>query len=373
MPIGAMDDLASVTLAPPNLVWETALDWDNAVSKQGVVDEATADTDHNDDTIVKQGFSAASPSPAGSNLHFYYPSHENSGTTANDFSGNSNDGTLNGVTPGVSGPLGTTAFGYDGTDDYLDTGFSAESGTFSVAGWIKTTETDRTAVFGWNTNNGDNILLEANADDGFNQQNGWVQFDHKLNGNLNILDTGGDTGFNNGNWHFLGARADVTNDELAIFVDDTKYSGAFSLGDTSWNVPAYWGARNDDGGGESFYINCDLWDLRLYDTAISDADFGTLYDTLGTPGTLTTATKSFASAQTPDLTAGVTMNGVTDIKMDVIGSPSGTSETNTVQVTGDGTFSITWSNSHTDFRVKLYPDNESDFTRTPTINRVELS
>jgi hypothetical protein len=91
------------------LTWETATDWDNAQSEDGVVHESVANADHDDATIVKKGYPHQNP-VVTSNLSGLYPLNEDSGTTAYDFSGKGNDGTyVNGILnkPGI---LGTTAF-----------------------------------------------------------------------------------------------------------------------------------------------------------------------------------------------------------------------------------------------------------------------
>lgn len=48
----------------------------------------------------------------------HYPLQEDSGTTAYDVAGE-NNGTVNGATQGATGILGTSAYDFDGTDDYV--------------------------------------------------------------------------------------------------------------------------------------------------------------------------------------------------------------------------------------------------------------
>lgn len=235
MAIEPIGDIAAPSLTENvagNLTWETATDWDNAVSESGVVHESVTNTDHNDATIVKQGYQLASPTPS-TGLLGYWPLHEDSGSTANDVSVNNQDGTINGATVNVSAILGTTGYSFDGT----------------------------------------------------------------------------------------------------------------------------------------------IAEVRIYDERLTNSEVQTLFDTVDTPGSLETATKSFDSGQTPDLVADVSLNTVTSFEVDVIGSPSGTSETNTVTVDTDGenTYAITWSSSHTDYRVKPKPANGGDKTVTPNINKLELT
>jgi hypothetical protein len=89
-------------------------------------------------------------------------------------------------------------------------------------------------------------------------------------------------------------------------------------------------------------------------------------------GSLTTATKSFSNAVAPDLTdLDYTLVGES-ITLDVIGSP-GTASEETVSQTLDGasSYSLTWSNSHTDFRVTANLST-ADPSTTPTYRAVSL-
>lgn len=73
-----------------------------------------------------------------------------------------------------------------------------------------------------------------------------------------------------------------------------------------------------------------------------------------TTGSIETATKSFATDVQPDL-SGLTysLNGGS-MSVDVIGSPgTGSEETVTQTLDGSSSYSLSWSNSHTDFRIKV--------------------
>lgn len=86
-------------------------------------------------------------------------------------------------------------------------------------------------------------------------------------------------------------------------------------------------------------------------------------------GTLTTATKSFASATKTNLTnLEYSLNGGS-VTLDVIGSP-GTASEEIVTQTLDGSerYDLSWSNKHTDYRVKLTLSNGND--TTPEVYRV---
>lgn len=134
------------------LTWDTATEWDNAVSEEGAVHESTTNTDHNDATIVKQGYPAATPLFSAS-LNNYYPLHEDSGTTAYDFAGTTN-GSIVGATVGQTGILGTTAYSIDGTDDEVDLGsVQLVSGDFTIAVWVYRTSSKNNCIL-WHGSGG---------------------------------------------------------------------------------------------------------------------------------------------------------------------------------------------------------------------------
>lgn len=90
-------------------------------------------------------------------------------------------------------------------------------------------------------------------------------------------------------------------------------------------------------------------------------------------GFLTSATKTFSSPTQPDIaSSSYSLNGEA-ITLDIIGSP-GTGSEETVQQSLDGSssFSLSWSNSHTDFRVEPNFSTGSGAT-TPTFSSVRLS
>lgn len=92
-----------------------------------------------------------------------------------------------------------------------------------------------------------------------------------------------------------------------------------------------------------------------------------------TVGFLETATKSFSSTTQPDLQnlSYSLNNGAIDLK--VIGSP-GTPSEEVVTQTLDGatSYKLTWSNSHSDFRLRPELDSTADYTMPPTFNQGEL-
>lgn len=105
--------------------WSTATDWDNYQSQSHV--SHTSDGDKQADRLqIGNDVDSASG---------YWPLDESSGD-ALDYSANSNDGTVTGATQGVTGTFGTTAYSFDGVDDYILCNASIpNNGDFTVMMW----------------------------------------------------------------------------------------------------------------------------------------------------------------------------------------------------------------------------------------------
>lgn len=90
----------------------TAGDWDTFLDQFGVHHEQPTGTDFAAASEVQRGYE----STVFNDMVCHIPMHEGSGTTANDISGNGNDGTFDSsVTLSVEGLLGATAYSFDGT------------------------------------------------------------------------------------------------------------------------------------------------------------------------------------------------------------------------------------------------------------------
>ena len=83
----------------------------------------------------------------------YWPLNEDSGDTAYDHSGNENHGTINdggdNTVPGANGPLGQTAYSFDGSNDYISIGDRKETDGFNsltISAWILLKSNESTIV-----------------------------------------------------------------------------------------------------------------------------------------------------------------------------------------------------------------------------------
>jgi hypothetical protein len=146
----------------------------------------------------------------------YYRFEETSGTTANDATGNSNDGTYNnGVLLGqASAPALGTAARFDGIDDYVSTSRTVST-DFTLELWINTTAS---SLSGSQAYEGNGLLwsdVGGSADDfAMAMLNNGLSF---FTGNPDVTVTSA-VAVNDGRWHHLVAtRTQGANVE--IFVD----------------------------------------------------------------------------------------------------------------------------------------------------------
>jgi hypothetical protein len=256
--------------------WSTATDWDNATSESGVVHENSTNTDHDDATIVKQGYSAASPY-LSANLTEWWPLHEDSGSTIYGVIGN-NDGTLSGGTLGRPGLLGTTGIGFDGSDDIVDLGSPGliqGSSEFTVIVWANLdSASNRRDLFAIGDGSDSDVLR-------FGVENGnlW-SFDG--------TDLYEDNGVSTGSTEHYAIRYSDSGGNRYHFVNGTKGSAGTtngSIGTTSAGTSI--GAK---GGGP--YSDGDLFGVWVFDGyALTDSEIQTHYEIATAQSSLTTATK----------------------------------------------------------------------------------
>lgn len=336
-----------------SLSWETASDWDNAVSESGVAHESVSNTDHNDDTTVLKGYSYASP-PNSANLLGYWPLHEDSGSTAYDISGNGNDGSINGPTIGQTGILGSTAYDFDGTDDEVDLGSAISSlSSFTVEAWMKTRSTSEQET----------VSLRANNDFYLGVRNGnWAA--HIWDGGNNAASGNSVT---TGTWIHLVATWDGST--LRLYEDGAE-TGSNSVSSMT-NAGRRDGIGQDSRGANNDHDGL-VAEVAVWDTAFSSSTIAARADVAHATSTLESSTKSFGSPQEPDLSnLSYNLNGES-ITLDVIGSPGTSSEEiQSVTLDGGSEYSLSWNNAHTDFRIRPNLDTTA-VTTSPTFSAATL-
>lgn len=222
-----------------------------------------------------RGVEGPPPVGLGDEKLWLCPSINNS---ANDISGNGNDGTYNGgmgtVTDTDSG--GTLAYDFDGTDDHIDiSGFNANTSTYSVSCWINGTGPNQTTVA---FNSGDssggratNIGLETSGTALTGHQNGgssyWAESTSSVNG----------SGWKHVAYTFDGSTVEIFIDGVS---EDTQAASATN----KTQALAYIGRWV---GPTPFWLTGKMDDIRAYDRALTQAEIthlATNRGVLGAPG-----------------------------------------------------------------------------------------
>ncbi|UCE46942.1 MAG: LamG domain-containing protein, partial [Phycisphaerales bacterium] len=194
----------------------------------------------------------------------YWKLDETTGFTAQDASGNGNDGTLNGDPQWVAGRLGG-ALEFDGDGDYVDIGndpiFNV-TGDITVACWIKVNQ----FTVGWQA-------IFTMGDDSWRLQrqtttdtlcwacsgvtgtpgNWW------LNGDVNV---------NDGEWHHAAGVYDGSKYYLYVDGDLDASKDASGTTDVS-SYPVFIGANAQQGGREFDGL---IDDVRIYKRALMDTE-----------------------------------------------------------------------------------------------------
>jgi len=365
MGLGAIGDIGSASFGTvETLTWSTATEWDNAVSEAGIAHEDVTNTDYNDASVVRQGYSYQNPLH-DADLSLFAPMDEDSGSTSYDFSGNNRDGSINGATIGVSEILGTTGYDLDGTDDYIDWGDMSELQSPSAVTVATFINPDTTSY----SDRGSLVYKGGSGDDNFGL---WID------GNLTwYADSGGGsqttTSISTGTWTMIVAVFDGGNQNNILYKNGTQVDSANTSSGTldSNTNPVVFGRRGDR---NERYYDGQAGITWIWNRVLTSSEISTLWDvTRG--GNLTSATKSFSSSTQPDLVnLDYTLNAGT-LSIDVIGSPGTADEE--IQNSGnlDGTqtaASLTWNSGHTDFRVKPLFDTSGGSDSPATVNRIAL-
>jgi hypothetical protein len=185
----------------------------------------------------------------------------------------SNDGTDNTSAGYVTGNVGIYAKDFDGTDDYVDTGGAivdpSSSGSFSVAGWVKTTTTD-TEDF-WTQGNSSNSDPQVRM--GKDGSNSVFNIRSDSGGSNNSYSVFGAT-IDDGNWHHVCITYDSQTMEL--------YTDGGSDGTENRNSESVTTDRTTIGalGRTSLALHWDgqIDDVRIYDKALSSTEVSNLYN-----------------------------------------------------------------------------------------------
>lgn len=346
----------------PNIpiIWRTATDWDNAVSTTGpIVNGAVPNTDHGDASILQLGYDYSNPIASASILG-YYPLDEDSGTTVNDIV-NGNDATSSSVTVNGTGILGTTGYDFTGSGSIESFPFTLGAQTaYSVSMWINPDDTTSTQYLFKETNSGGG---PGDVAAGY-IDTGDVVFEQRNGGTTTISSPVTANAWSY--WNFVWDGSNILLYEDSVQVASGGQSGI----NNATNALAV-GYNNDT--SSSFY-NGQMDELRFDNAVLSATDINSMYQVANTPvsGSLTTASKTYSNTHQPDLyDLDYALNGES-ITIDVIGSPGTASEETVSQVLdGASSYTLPWTNSHSEFRVKPQLST-STITASPDVNRIGI-
>lgn len=286
---GDTSDTQDITLNILSEWWATDIAWDNAQSESLVHHEQPAGTDWAAADTVELGY--PSHDGGGAALEGYWPLDEDSGSTANDVSGNGHDGSVSGATLGEPGILGTTAYSFDGTDDGVTvSGFNWDGGPVTVAFWnyVPAAETQEASAFGGG-DTGDN-RFQAHAP----YSNDVLYWDYG--------DTSGDGRISTDYSSYLDAWTHValvsegaSGSFKGIYLNGTEITtGTASDGTGSLTQDFYIGRRND-----GRYHRGEIDDFRVYSRVLSQSEIQTLAHGDSPTGSLTTGTRTATDSTTP--------------------------------------------------------------------------
>lgn len=347
-----------------SVTWGTASDWDSASSESGVVHESVTNTDHADDAVIKQGYSAASPFQSPER---YYAMHEDSGSTIYDFGTAAENGTIYAATLGATGLLGTTAYDFDATDDAVGApNFSVER-NHTIIQYIQTND-DQTVQQPFRASTGDVSDFGASISvDGGN----FNYFVKDSNGNnLSISAAVPDTV----NLHQVVGRWDGSTQ--ALFVNGTKQTTASRSISVSQDNSGETmiGATDSSGSNPHDGRIAGTW---LYGgTALSDSQITDHWNVLNTAGELVTDWKSLnLAATTLTTTSTLTTNSSIDVVVEQdVGSDDTVDNSQTVSLSGgtDETNSLSGFSSNSGrYRVRIQPDH-TDINETAEFSKATL-
>ena len=220
----------------------------------------------------------------GLGLAGYWSLDATSGSTVEDATTPSYDGTLiDGAWDPTSGVI-AGSLALDGINDYVDISLAGRTiigdQDFAISGWVKATGEagKQQAVIGVNTSVGNNqwLLFIGKADDSSN--NDLLRIHDYASGGFQ---TAAPVAFGDGTWHHFvasrkGGRVDLYVD--GVYQMDYQSSASFTSSDT-WSI-----GQENDPAGESDFLNGSVDEFRVYSRALSSEEITQLANARFNPG-----------------------------------------------------------------------------------------
>ena len=199
----------------------------------------------------------------------WWPLHEDSGDKAYDLSGNENHGSLNGgVTQGVAGKGGLTAYSFDGSDDYVNHDKSPVSGgqsEITVSLWFRLSQGGSEQYMYESTGGPNDWSYASRLGAGDNLQT-FIETDttYSLNTNFTVSED---------RWYHLVVK--LQSEVLRIYVDGEQID---SLSDITGTLEDTTGFHIGSSRTPDRNWNGSICNVRIYDRALSVEEIQTLYD-----------------------------------------------------------------------------------------------
>lgn len=201
-------------------------------------------------------------------LQAYYPLDEANGD-AQDYSGNGNTGTLNGATQDVTGILGTSAYDFNGSSDYVNiNGVPHGSTGITLSVWFNsddinssTTQTPLSLYLNNRTR-----IINGNGDISFFISDG--------TDNYNVIYSGGSSNV----WHHVVGTWNGGTDTMKLYVDGIERdstSGVTSIDQFGTNDRI---GNREVGSGEEDFFDGTIGEARVYDHALTAGEVQYLYE-----------------------------------------------------------------------------------------------
>jgi len=336
--VASVDDTSTqlVTVTPPEQVaWETATDWDNAVSDNYTFhpsDVVQMSLGPDDFDSYSTGSFMPSPWVQGNvgdrNEVSTLRSHSGSNSHYKEVTNKAIKDDWAYVNTFPQRQYNFISAKYNETSDSARGGFAIYNENENPIGAVFSDNPEVKVQHG----GGETILLSSPSP----SYDTWRQFEI-------IIDWG--SGTFDVNWYDLDGSSSDQSGTGFSFINSSTAIGRVAISDENWIGGA--GSANDDQYSDDV-------------TALfTDSD-------------LTTGTKSFSSSVSPDLqNLTYSLNGQS-VTLDIIGSPgTGSEEVVSQTLDGSASYTLTWSNSHTDFRVKVNMSSNDGIT-DPSVSRVEL-
>jgi len=366
MGLSPIGDIAGATLSESvgtqTITWETATDWDNEKSHNNIRHDPFSG-----ESVLRRG-----PQLGDHNPIWYWAINSGSGSiddkTANAYDGTLNDSVWSSFTSGSA--IEARFNGY-----HTDTNGSSDSnitwGTNIDYSDTATRTLEFWALIPSDANNGwvggtDNSYEFGYGGPSTEFRWYWGESDGGANNISNTQDT------IDGTWHYYKLVIDPGNSTYKLRIDETNYTTTSSKLSSDPNNPTFGQRQGGDKGFLGDHMTVYIAEARWCNSIIADSEDGY------SDGTLTAGTKSFSTSSKPDLqnlsydlrgTGTGTGNG---IDLDVVGSPgTGSEEVVTQSLDGASSYSLTWSNSHTDFEIVVKMPRPST-PGSPELSRVEL-